>query len=164
MQYADGTDWRNYVTPKLENMGITVFNPYDKPFIKDVEEGNDIRNNLNSLIEKEEYVEVQRKMRQIRIYDLNLVDRSDFIIAHIIPDVASWGSAEELVTANRAKKPIFLSVEGGKQKCPLWLLGTIPEKYIYNNIDEVLIVLDMINNNEISIDSERWRLLKPQYR
>jgi len=164
MQYADGTDWRNYVTPKLENMGITVFNPYDKPFIKDVEEGNDIRNNLNSLIEKEEYAEVQRKMRQIRIYDLNLVDRSDFIIAHIIPDVASWGSAEELVTANRAKKPIFLSVEGGKQKCPLWLLGTIPEKYIYNNIDEVLIVLDMINNNEISIDSERWRLLKPQYR
>ena len=164
MQYADGTDWRNYVTPKLENMGITVFNPYDKPFIKDVEEGNDIRNNLNSLIEKEEYAEVQRKMRQIRIYDLNLVDRSDFIIAHIIPDVASWGSAEELVTANRAKKPIFLSVEGGKQKCPLWLLGTIPEKYIYNNIDEVLIVLDMINNNEISIDSERWRLLKPKYR
>jgi len=164
MQYADGTNWRNYVRPRLEKMGITVFDPYDKPFMKDVDEGNNIRSTLNSLMESHDYSEVQKRMREIRIYDLNLVDRSDFIIAHIIPDVASWGSAEELVTANRAKKPIFLSVEGGKEKCPLWLLGTIPEKYIYNNIDEILIVLDMINNEEISIDSERWRLLKPEYR
>ena len=58
-------------------------------------------------------------MREIRIFDLNLVDRSDFIIAHIIPNVASWGSAEELVTAVRMKKPTFISVEGGKKECPL---------------------------------------------
>ena len=38
-------------------------------------------------------------MSIVRSYDLNLVDRSDFIVAHILPDVASWGSAEELVTA-----------------------------------------------------------------
>jgi len=164
MQYADGTNWRKSITPKLNNMGITVFDPYEKPFIKDVDEGHDIRYMMNNYMETENYSEVQRKMKEIRIYDLNLVDRSDFIIAHIIPDVASWGSAEELVTANRAKKPIFLSIEGGKKKCPLWLLGTIPEKYIYNSVEEIVLVLEMINNNELSIDSDRWRLLKPEYR
>ena len=44
-------------------------------------------------------------MKQIRSYDLNLVDRSDFIIAHLFPEVASGGSAEEIVTAVRMKKP-----------------------------------------------------------
>ena len=66
-------------------------------------------------------------------YDLNLVDRSDFIIAHILPDVASWGSAEELVTAVRMKKPIFISMEGGKSQTPLWILGMLPHNYIYNS-------------------------------
>ena len=43
-------------------------------------------------------------------------DRSDFIVAHLVPDVASWGSAEEIVTAVRMKKPIFVSMEGVSQK------------------------------------------------
>ena len=103
-------------------------------------------------------------MKEIRIYDLNLVDRSDFIIAHIIPDVASWGSAEELVTANRAKKPIFLSIEGGKSKCPLWILGMIPHRYIYNSLEEIILTLKMIDIGELSIDSNRWRLLREEYR
>ena len=110
------------------------------------------------------YDEVQEKMREIRIYDLNLVDRSDFIIAHIIPDVASWGSAEELVTANRSKKPIFLSVEGGKKKCPLWLLGTIPHRYIYNSLSDIVATIGGINKGYIKIDSDRWRLLREEYR
>ena len=64
-------------------------------------------------------------MRTVRTYDLNLVDRSDFIIAHIIPAVASWGSAEELVTAIRMKKPVFISMEGGKKKNPTMDDGSI---------------------------------------
>ena len=164
MQYADGSGWRQNVRTYLEKMGITVFDPYDKPFVKDVDEGNQIRSKLKHHMNNEEYDEVQKAMKEIRIYDLNLVDRSDFIVAHIIPDIASWGSAEELVTANRAKKPIFLSVEGGKKNCPLWILGMIPHRYIYNNLDEILLTLKMIDNGELTIDSNRWRLLKEEYR
>lgn len=164
MQYSDGSGWRQYVRSQLEPMNVTVFDPYDKPFIKDVDEGKEIRASLKALLENEKYDEVQSRMKEIRIYDLNLVDRSDFIVAHIIPDVASWGSAEELVTANRAKKPIFLSIEGGKNKCPLWILGTIPHRYIYNNINEIVDTLKSIDNGSLSIDSNRWRLLKEEYR
>ena len=164
MQYADGSGWRQYVRNQLEPIDITVFDPYDKPFIKDVEEGNDIRASLKNLMEEGKYDEVHARMKEIRIYDLNLVDRSDFIIAHIIPDIASWGSAEELVTANRAKKPIFLSIEGGKKRCPLWILGTIPHRYVYNSLTEIVDTIKCINNGSIQIDSDRWRLLKEEFR
>lgn len=164
MQYADGSSWRQLIRGDLEKINITVFDPYDKPFVKDVDEGNQIRSKLKDCMENDQFDEVQKAMKEIRIYDLNLVDRSDFIIAHIIPDIASWGSAEELVTANRAKKPIFLSVEGGKKNCPLWILGMIPHRYIYNNLSEILLTLKMIDKGELSIDSNRWRLLREEYR
>jgi hypothetical protein len=164
MQYADGSGWRKQVRETLEPLNITVFDPYDKPFVKDVDEGNSIRATMKEKMENGDYDYVQQKMREIRIFDLNLVDRSDFIIAHIIPHVASWGSAEELVTAVRMKKPTFISVEGGKSKCPLWILGMFPHRYIYNNIDEILNVIKGIDNGQISINNDRWRLLKPEYR
>jgi hypothetical protein len=164
MQYADGSGWRQYVKTHLKQFDIICFDPYDKPFLKDVEEGNDIRSRLHTQMQNEQFDEVQDYMREIRIFDLNLVDRSDFIIAHIIPNVASWGSAEELVTAVRMKKPTFISIEGGKKKCPLWLLGMFPHKYIYNSVDDIISMITKINSGEKSIDSTRWRLLKPEYR
>lgn len=164
MQYAEGHNWRKYVESELKPLGIKIFNPYEKPFVKDMDEGDLVREDCKSLIQQERYDEVSEKFKQIRIYDLNLVDRSDFIIAHIIPNVASWGSAEEIVTANRAKKPIFLSIEGGKKQCPLWLFGTIPHRYIYNNLEEIIDTIKQIDSGEKPIDSDRWRLLREEYR
>jgi hypothetical protein len=103
-------------------------------------------------------------MKLIRGYDLNLVDRSDFIVAHLLPDVASWGSAEEIVTAVRMKKPIFISMEGGKNKTPFWMMGMLPHHYIYDNIEEVVSMLKSIDNGEKKIDSNRWRLLRKELR
>jgi len=164
MQYADGKGWRKTVEKKLKKIGIITFNPYQKPFIKNVEEGEDFRKSLSKEMLAENYSEVQSKMRQIRIYDLNLVDRSDFIVAHIIPSVASWGSAEELVTAVRMKKPTFISIEGGKKMTPLWLLGMFPHKYFYNSVNDILKMIDDIDSGRKEIDSDRWRLLKKELR
>lgn len=164
MQYADGENWRSYMEEKLTKMEIIVYNPYKKPFVKNIEEGTNIRSLLEGQMANEEYDKVQERMKQIRIYDLNLVDRSDFIIAHIIPSVASWGSAEELVTAVRMKKPAFISIEGGKRKTPLWLLGMFPHKYFYDSLDKVLETIEDINDGRKEIDSNRWRLLKGELR
>lgn len=164
MEYANGEDWRRSVEVELDKMGIIAFNPYKKPFLKDVGEGEDFRGNMKELMARGAFGEVGDRMHQIRIYDLNLVDRSDFILAHIIPSVASWGSAEELVTAVRMKKPIFISIEGGKKNTPLWLLGMLPHKYFYNSISEILEVLKKIHSGEKEIDSDRWRLLREELR
>jgi hypothetical protein len=164
MQYVNGRNWREGATKRLTKIGIKVFNPYDKPFLKDVDEDDAVRKEMLEMMEKGYYDEATKRMRTVRSYDLNLVDRSDFIIAHLIPEVASWGSAEEIVTAVRMKKPIFVSMEGGKEKTPLWMLAMFPHKYIYNSIEEVLDMIEMIDAGNKEIDSDRWRLLKKEYR
>ena len=164
MQYLSGRNWREEVTTALEPLGVTCFDPYKKPFMKDVEEDEASRQEMETWMKTKQYDRVTDRMKTVRAYDLNLVDRSDFIIAHLVPDVASWGSAEEIVTAVRMKKPVFISMEGGKAKTPLWMLGMFPHKYIYNSLDEIVEMLYAINNGSKPIDSDRWRLLKKEYR
>ena len=164
MQYLSGRDWREEVTEKLAPLSITCFDPYKKPFVKDVEEDEASRIEMETWMKTKQYDKVSERMKTVRSYDLNLVDRSDFIIAHLVPDVASWGSAEELTTAIRMKKPTFISMEGGKSKAPLWILGMLPHKYIYNSLDEVTEMLYAIDNGIKPIDSDRWRLLRKEYR
>ena len=164
MQYANGRDWREYAEEELRPLGIRIFNPYKKPFVKDVNEGEDMRQKVSDDMENHHYSDVAKRMKTIRSYDLNLVDRSDFIIAHLLPEVASWGSAEEIVTAVRMKKPIFVSMEGGKHKTPLWMMGMLPHHYIYDSIEEVVEMIKQIDNGSKKIDSDRWRLLKRELR
>jgi nucleoside 2-deoxyribosyltransferase len=164
MQYLSGRDWRKEVTEKLAPLEVTCFNPYEKPFIKDVEEDEASRQEMETWMKTKQYDRVTDKMKTVRSYDLNLVDRSDFIIAHLVPDVASWGSAEEIVTAVRMKKPVFISMEGGKTKTPLWMLGMLPHKFIYNSLEEVIQMLYAIDSGDKPIDSDRWRLLRKEYR
>jgi hypothetical protein len=164
MQYLSGRNWREEIAEKLSPLGITSFDPYKKPFIKDVDEGENSRQEMDVWMKTKQYDRVTNKMKMVRAYDLNLVDRSDFIIAHLVPEVASWGSAEEIVTAVREKKPIFISMEGGKSKTPLWMLGMLPHKYIYNSLDEIVEMLYAIDSGQKEIDSDRWRLLKTEYR
>ena len=135
-----------------------------KPFVKDVEEDELAREKTLEDMEKGYYNDVAERMRIIRSYDLNLVDRSDFIIAHLVPDVASWGSAEEIVTAVRMKKPIFISMEGGKKATPLWMMGMVPHHYIYDSVEDIISMITDIDSGKKEIDSDRWRLLKEDLR
>lgn len=164
MQYLSGRNWRQEVSLKLKPLGITCFDPYKKPFVKDISEDENAREAMDGWLKNGEYDKLSDKMKTIRSYDLNLVDRSDFIIAHLVPEVASWGSAEEIVTAVRMKKPIFISMEGGKSKTPLWMFGMLPHKYIYNSVEEIIEMVKSINSGEKPIDSERWRLLQEKFR
>ena len=167
MQYVaddDGTSWRDTITKDLHEMGVIVFNPYHKPFIKDVQEGPEVRRRLETAMRRGNWNYMQKTMRKIRVFDLNLVDRSDFIIAYINPDVGTWGSAEEIVTAVRMKKPVFLAVKGGKAKCPYWIFGMFPHKYIYNSVEEIVSMLKRINSGRKKLDNERWKLLRKEYR
>ena len=164
MQYASGRDWREYVEGELAPLNIQIFNPYKKPFVKDVNEDEEARGKIANDMLEGHFSDVAKRMKQIRSYDLNLVDRSDFIIAHLLPDVASWGSAEEIVTAVRMKKPVFISMEGGKNKTPLWMMGMLPHHYIYDSVEDAIDMIKQIDNGEKKIDSDRWRLLRKELR
>lgn len=164
MEYEDGRGWRNQVKETLTPLNITVFDPYQKPYINPILEDENARSGWKKLMEDGEYDKLSKIISHVRRDDLRLVDISDFFIVYINPAIPSWGSAEELYWANRLKKPIFIFVEGGKKKCPLWLMGTINHKYIYNSLEEVLDMISKIDSGEKAIDSDRWRLLKPEFR
>jgi hypothetical protein len=164
MEYKCGRDWRDYVKKELEGRNITLFDPYHKPFVNETPEDDTSRDEMYKWMKNEQYDLVQQRMWKVRSEDLRLIDISDFFIVRIAPKIASWGSAEEIITAAREKKPIFLSIEGGKKVCPLWLLGVIPHKYIYNDIDEVISTIKAIDDGVIKMSSDRWRLLRPELR
>ena len=96
MQYLSGRDWRAEVTDRLEPLGVTCFAPYNKPFMKDVEEDEGTREEMDTWMKTKQYDRGTDRMKTVRAYDLNLVDRSDFIIAHLVPDVASWEAQKKL--------------------------------------------------------------------
>ena len=164
MEYENGEGWRNKVKETLNPLGITTFDPYHKPFVDFISEDEEARRMLKTWMVDSEFDKVAERMKDVRRDDLRLVDLSDFFIVYINPKIPSWGSAEEIYWANRLKKPIFLFVEGGKTKTPLWIMGTIPHKYIYNSLEEILDTLKKIDGGEKAIDSDRWRLLKEEYR
>lgn len=167
MQYENGEGWRKVAEKELGGLGITVFNPYTKPFINQIREDDEARAQLAKdmkLGTPSSYDRVAVHMKHVRSDDLRLCDISDFFIVYINPKIATWGSAEELTTANRMKKPVFIFVEGGKTQTPLWVMGMIPHKYIYNSLDEILNILKKIDSGDILADSGRWRLLQSKYR
>lgn len=163
MQYENGEGWRATVEKSLRSCGIKFFNPYAKPFINDIPEHDDARKQLLDWMKNGEYSQVAYRMRDIRAHDLRLVDISDFLICHINPKRMSWGTQEEITTAVREKKPVYISVEGGKRLTPLWLLGMIPHEFIFNSIDEVITRIKRLDANNLAM-SGSWKLLRPEYR
>jgi hypothetical protein len=164
MQYMNGRGWRNTMKEELNHTGIKFFDPYHKPFIHDIPEDEESRTQMLGWMESEQYDLVAERMWPVRGYDLRLCDICDFFVAHINPSVASWGSAEEIVTVIKQKKPLFLSVEGGKKKTPLWIMGQLPHKYIYNSPEEIVETIKAIDSGIVKINSDRWKLLRPELR
>lgn len=158
----DNVSWRHALEMELQKMGVTCFNPYSHPFIRQIDEGQQVK--LQRLREKEDLNNLQERMKEIRRYDLSMVDKSDFIICKIDPLVPTYGTIDELVMAESLNRPVFICVEGGKRKAPLWLYSLCPHKYMYNSVDEIVQVLRGIDDGSIPTDSKRWRLLKYEYR
>lgn len=166
MQYSDGRGWRDLVKTEFKNSGIKFYDPYHKPFMHDVPEDEGSRAEMLNWMETEQYDLVAHRMKDVRGYDLRLCDICDWYIAVIKPTIASWGSAEEITTIIREKKPLFLVIDDprGKKACPLWLLGTLPHKYIYGSLDEAIETIHSIDQGVVKMSSDRWKLLQPQFR
>ena len=164
MEFENGKIWRDHVTNQLrQEFNITVFDPYYRPFINDLKEDDAARNEMLLNVKANKLDIVHKKMRYIRASDLRICDICDFAIVRLNPETPSWGSVEELVTLNRAKKPIFIFVEGGRTKTPLWVIGMINPKYIFSSFEDIMIHLRKINARKTGLDG-RWRILDGSFR
>ena len=83
IEYATdyGFGWRNELTPKLQEMGIGVMNPLDKPMQTQVHEDEELQSLKKSLIEKKDYDGLASLMKDVVRADLRMVDKADFLCA-----------------------------------------------------------------------------------
>lgn len=159
-----GFGWRREITKELQKMEIIVFDPTNKPYIKDLHENKFLQRRFKKLRKEGRFIEIVPLMKEIRNYDLALVDKSDAIIFYYDKNIQTCGSWEELFLANSEKKPIFFICKQGIKQLPLWMLAVLPLKYFYKSIKDCVKVLRDINEGKKEIDSERWRLLKYEFR
>ena len=79
-----GATWRDNITPFLQQLGIVVFNPINKPADVGLED-QDSHTIKTKLKAKKRYDELSSMMKTIRAVDLRLVDISDFLIVNLAP-------------------------------------------------------------------------------
>lgn len=150
-----GIKWREYITPMLREMNVNVINPCTKP-VENVKEDISTRQMIDYYKETGQFDKIRQEYGHIRNADLRCVDISDFIIAHIDMDVHMCGSYEEIVTANRQKKPILVWCKQGKQQAPNWLFFMLPHQHIFSSSEDMILYLLEINRSKDTSNFKRW--------
>lgn len=154
-----GAGWRSLITPFLQGLGATVFNPLNKP--SDLgSEDEETHKKKTYLKKSEKYDDLSDIMKTIRAVDLRLVDISDFLVVNLDINTHPCGTLEEIFWANRAKKPVIIRMEQGKNQVPDWLFGTLPHSMFFSTWEEVQDYLTHIDgDSEINCEG-RWRFFK----
>ena len=150
-----GVEWRQRITPKLTDFGVTVLDPCDKP-VEIALEDEATRSNIQALKIRGEFDRIREDYAVIRTLDLRCVDVSDFIIASIDINVHACGTYEEISVANSQKKPVLVWCQQGKINAPNWLFFMLPHQHIFGSIEDLLSYLGRVNSGEDSKHYKRW--------
>lgn len=162
-----GVGWREDLTPFLNSLGVSVFNPCDKPTKHAVEVG-DAYNKRRELLEiaktlsspyqiSEIFNEVTKIMKPIVSYDLRMVDLSDFVIMYIDRNAHMCGSYCEVSHAFIQRKPVIVMCEQGIYNVPDWLFGHGKHEMFFDSWEGVKKYLLHINNDILVDDLNRWK-------
>jgi hypothetical protein len=159
-----GRGWRKEFIAKTSNLGMQIIDPCNKPasFVHEVK--GDVRT-VTKMREEKQWVELQKFVKKFRREDLRFTDVSDFLVVYIDPDVPSYGTLDELFTAEDQKKPCFCICKGGIECLPTWLFGVFRLEEVFGSIDECVAHLMKIDNGEINIEEDRrWVLFRKELR
>lgn len=154
-----GLGWRKEFIEKAKNLNLVIIDPCNKPtsFTHEIK-GEMVT--VNSLRKERRWTELTDYVKRFRREDLRFVDISDFLIVYIDPDVPSFGTLDELFTAEDQKKPLFCICVGGIDKLPSWLFAVFKLNEIFENIDQCIAYLNEINQKESLQDDRRWVLCR----
>lgn len=147
-----GVGWREKIIPTLNQMGIAVINPADKP-INIGKEDIELRQIRRDAKLRGDWAAVEAD-KIVRTVDLRCVDISDALIVSLDMAHKPFGTIEEIVLGNRQKKPVIVEAVGGKADAPDWLFWMISERFIFDTMDEIMEYLLKIDSGEL--DDKRW--------
>ena len=153
-----GVEWRNNLTPLLNDLGIIVLDPCNKPTDL-AKEGNGHRETRQKLLNTNDFDEITAQIKEIRRVDLRMVDVSDFLIVNWDMNIHMCGTLEEVFLANRQKKPILIVVEGGIKNLPDWMFGVLPYQHFFNDWDELKEYVRHVHEDKNVKHYKRWFFL-----
>lgn len=155
--------WRKIVSKKFKKAGITVWSPLTTPFLNFRLEDNDLKQQIRSYMQNKDYENVSNIMKQIVRRDLSMVDKCDFLIAHIDPEVYTCGTFHELFIAIGQRKPVFVFTKD-KTKIPTWLFGVMPHHNIFESIEDLTNHILRIDSGAEPINNKYWKLVETKHR
>src|SRR5262245_11496897 len=111
------TGWRNRIGQFLCNMGVTVFDPWNKPEVQGLHEyGREGEGTTNVRAEwsyeagtkgAADRADVAESFSPALHIDLRMVDTSDFIVCFCPTNIYSVGTPHEIILAREQRKPVL---------------------------------------------------------
>lgn len=162
----DGIGWRQEFIQKVKKkrINLTILDPTNKLTETDEynETGKEKEYHLN-LKKNERWDELSAFMKKIVRLDLREVDFCDFLVAKIDTRIHLCGTYHEIIVADFQHKPVLVIAEGGKKNAPSWLYGILDHNLMFNNDDECIEYLDLINKGIVPLD-DKWVLLRGKFK
>lgn len=155
-----GIAWRSEIIKKSHDLGLKIkyIDPTQRIEDKEVSVYKEIQ--LGRKLRQEgRWDDLNKFAKSLRRRDLRQCDLVDCLVAYIDPAVPTCGTFDEIFLAERQKKPRFLICRGGKEKVPTWLFGVFHHSCIFDNIDQCIERLVLINNGTIPTD-DKWVLIR----
>jgi hypothetical protein len=150
-----GSGWRNKMTPILQDLGVTVLDPCNKPIEIGIEDKGS-RDLIDHYKNTGQFDRIRKEYGVIRTLDLRCIDISDFIVASIDIDVHACGTYEEISTANSQKKPVLIWCQQGKESAPNWLFFMLPHEHIFGSLEDLIDYLEHVNSADKTEHYKRW--------
>ena len=154
-----GSDWRENITPFLEQMGVKVFNPLAHCF----EGACDIptkRQLMKKLLEEGKYEDLHQEMKELVHMDLRAVDLSSFVICNYDSTVHMCGTYEEIFHCNLQVKPVLLVHKKPRRELSSWMYGRFPPSHFFDTWASLKAYLTDIDSNPdycfTKADEKRW--------
>lgn len=158
--WSHATQWRQELKTALEPMGIQVISPLDKVFTTFSQETQDFHSLLKEKQKNGDWQFVHEEMKKIRNRDLAITDYSTFVVAVLPEGVSTTGGIDELLTALRLRRFVYLVVpQKGFGGLPLWLCSYFKPESVYKTLEDAIEDIKKINQTPPDkLDNKYWKI------
>ena len=161
--FSFAAKWRDLIAQELNPLGIRVLSPLDNVFKTFSPESAGWNKKLKEDLKNPKYWdEVHEEAKKIRNRDLAMVDISTFLIAVLNPEKPTFGTTDEIITAKRACKPVFLVIpDKGYAGIPIWLASYFKPSWVYSSVNDVIGKLKIIDQEPVeNLNNKYWKIFK----
>ena len=143
-----GHNWRTEPVRILqEEFGIDLFDPFADPKQQWVPA-------LNKARDEDDEDTMERIAKNFVRKDMEMVDRSDFLVSYLPYKVPTTGTHHEIIDASKRRKPTLLVCTQGKKFLPLWYRGFIKREFLFGSWDDLWGYLRKVDMGHVT--ESRW--------